>query len=232
MSNLSLTTFTLTPAMSKCDCVASERAQWIVRRFRASAERFALSRGQRLRQRRSGMVAFVVVEGSGAVTFASGDYPVQKPMPGGGPRRAHSVKLAIKSRMEVLAGVPLFAGLSKRQLQEIARGCASRRWPSDCIVVPEGTKAEVCYIIVEGTVDVRRHGRTIAQLGPGEFFGEIGLLDPGPRSATVTTTTEMTSVELTRRNFLAVAGDKPAILLRMLEALAKRLRETTATLSY
>jgi CRP/FNR family transcriptional regulator len=98
-------------------------------------------------------------------------------------------------------------------------------------VVPEGTKAEVCYVIVEGSVDVSRHGHTIAVLGPGEFFGEIALLDPGPRSATVTTTTEMTSVELSRQSFLGVAGDKPAILLRMLEALAKRLRETTAKLS-
>ena len=166
------------------------------------------------------------------MTFASGGYPIQQPITGGGPKRAHSVKLAIKLRMEVLAGVPLFAGLSKRQLREIAHGCTSRQWPSDCVVVPEGTKAEVCYIIVDGTADVRRHGQTIAQLGPGEFFGEIGLLNPGPRSATVTTTTEMTSVELSRLSFLAVAGDKPEILLRMLEALAKRLRETTAQLSY
>jgi CRP-like cAMP-binding protein len=178
------------------------------------------------------MVAAVRPEGGGVVTFASSGYPVQKPMPGGGPTRAQSVKLAIKLRMEVLAGVPLFAGLSNRQLQEIARGCTSRRWPSNCVVVPEDTKAEVCYIIVEGTVDVRRHSRTIARLGPGEFFGEIALLDPGPRSATVTTTTEMTSLELSRQSFLRVAGDKPAILLRMLEALAKRLRETTEKLSY
>jgi CRP-like cAMP-binding protein len=72
----------------------------------------------------------------------------------------------------------------------------SRRWPAECCVVPEDTKSQVCYIIVDGTVDVRRHGHTIAQLGPGEFFGEIALFDPGPRSATVTTTSEMTSVEL------------------------------------
>ncbi len=132
--------------------------------------------------------------------------------------------------MDVLAGVPLFAGLSKRQLHEVARACMSRRWPAECCVVPENTKSQVCYIIVDGTVDVGRHGHTIAQLGPGEFFGEIALFDPGPRSATVTTTSEMTSVELSRQSFLAVAGDNAAILLRMLEALAKRLRETTGKL--
>jgi CRP-like cAMP-binding protein len=151
-------------------------------------------------------------------------------MPRGRPAGAHSVKLAIKLKMEVLAGVPLFAGLSKRHLQDIARSSMSRRWPADCCVVPENTKSQVCYIIVDGTVDVRRHGQSIAQLGPGDFFGEIALFDPGPRSASVTTTSEMTSVELSRQSFMSVAGDNPAILLRMVEALAKRLRETTAKL--
>jgi CRP-like cAMP-binding protein len=150
-------------------------------------------------------------------------------MPRGGPAKSHGhdVKLANKLKIEMLAGVPLFAGLSKRQLQEVARGCTSRRWPSECCVVPENTKSQVCYIIVEGTVDVSRHGHTIAQLGPGEFFGEVALFDPGPRSASVTTTSEMTTIELSRQSFMSVAGDNAAILLRMLEGLAKRLRETT-----
>lgn len=166
------------------------------------------------------------------MTIASSGWPVHKPIPGGGPTRAQSVKLAIKLRMEVLARVPLFAGLSKRNMQAVARACVSRRWPAGCCVVAEDSKDQVCYIIVEGTVDVRRNGRTIAQLGPGEFFGEIALLDPGPRSATVTTATEMIAVELSRRSFLEVAGGDPAILLRMLEALARRLRETTEKLAY
>ena len=130
------------------------------------------------------------------MTNAASGWPVHTPMRREGPTGAHDVKLASKLKMEMLAAVPLFAGLSKRQLQDVARGCMSRRWPADCCVVPEDTKAQVCYIIVEGTVDVRRHGRSIAKLGPGDFFGEIALFDPGPRSATVTTTSEMTSIEL------------------------------------
>ena len=165
------------------------------------------------------------------MTLATTSYPLHKPLPGGGSRRAGSVRLAIKSRMEVLAGVPLFAGLPKRQLHAIALACRSRRWPTECCVVPENTKAQVCYVIVQGTVDVSTNGRTIAQLGPGEFFGEIALLDPGPRTASVTTTTEMVAVELSRQSFLAVARDNPTILLAMLEALAKRLRETTEKLT-
>ena len=183
------------------------------------------------RDRHSGMVAAFRRRG-GVVTFSSSGWPVHKPVPSGGPTRAQSVRLAIKLRMEALARVPLFAGLTKRQMQAVARACVSRRWPIGCCVVAEDSTDQVCYIIVEGTVDVRRKGRTIAQLGPGEFFGEIALLDPGPRSATVTTATEMISVELSRQSFLEVAEGNPAILFRMLEALARRLRETTEKLPY
>ena len=173
----------------------------------------------------------VVVRG-GVVTIATSGWPVHKPIPGGGPKRAQSVRLAIKLRAEVLSGVPLFAGLSKRHMQAVARACVSRRWPAGCCVVDEDSLDQVCYVIVEGTADVRRHGHSIVELGPGEFFGEIALLDPGPRSATVTTATEMVTVELSRQSFLEVAGNDPAILLRMLEALARRLRETTEKLAY
>jgi len=64
------------------------------------------------------------------VTYSPSSWPVHKPIPGGGVH-AHNVKLAIKTRTEVLSGVPLFAGLSKRQLQDIARGSISRRWPDE-----------------------------------------------------------------------------------------------------
>jgi CRP-like cAMP-binding protein len=140
--------------------------------------------------------------------------------------------MAVDKRTSVLARVPLFAGLTKRHMHAVAQVSVSRRWPAGSCVVVEKSTDQICYIIVEGTVDVSRNGRTIAQLGPGEFFGEIALLDPGPRSATVTTATEMTAVELSRQSFLEVAGDQPAILLRMLEALARRLRETTKKLAY
>ena len=108
--------------------------------------------------------------------------------------------MAIKLRMAVLARVPLFAGLAKRHMQAVARVCVSRRWAAGCCVVAEESTDQIRYIIVEGTVDVRRNGRTIAQLGPGELSGEIALLDPGPRSATVTTATEMIAVELSRQS--------------------------------
>ena len=72
----------------------------------------------------------------------------------------------------------------------------------------------------------------IATLGPGEFFGEIALLDPGPRSATVTTTSEVLAVELSRKAFVDVAAGDPRLLLGMLEVLARRVREATEKVSY
>ena len=163
----------------------------------------------------------------------SDGWPFQKPVPGVDARSgARSAKLAITDRMEVLARVPLFAGLSKRQRQAMARVCSSRCWPAESRVVVEGSKDQFCFIIVEGTVDVHRAGHRIATLGPGEFFGEIALLDPGPRSATVTTTTEVLAVELSRKAFVDVAAGDPHLLLGMLEVLARRVREATEKVSY
>ncbi len=166
------------------------------------------------------------------MTFASG-WPIEKPSPTVDARAgAQSAKLAITRRMEVLARVPLFAGLTKRQMQAVARVCSSHRWSPESLIVAEGSRDQFCYVIVEGTVDVRRKDHLVAQLGPGEFFGEIALFDPGPRSATVTTATEVLAVGLPRQGFLDVAAKDPQILLRMLATLARRVRETTEKLSY
>ena len=172
----------------------------------------------------------VVVEG-GPMSFSS-EWPIKKPVADTGIRAgAQTAKLAIAQRIEVLARVPLFAGLGKRQMQTMARACSSHRWPAGSRIVVEGSMDQSCFVIVEGNVDVLRGGRSIAQLGPGDFFGEIALLDPGPRSATVTTATEVVAVELSRTDFLDVSTGDPQILLRMLEALARRVRETTEKLS-
>ena len=111
----------------------------------------------------------------------SDGWPYQKPVPGVDSRNGvRSAKLAITQRMEVLARVPLFGGLSKRQRQAMARVCTSRHWPPDSRVVVEGSNDQFCFIIVEGTVDVHRAGHLIAKLGPGEFFGEIASSIPDP----------------------------------------------------
>ena len=166
------------------------------------------------------------------MSYSSGGWPLEKTHPGiGGREGAISAKLAIARRVDLLTRVPLFAALTGRQRQAVARASASYRWPAGSRIVIEGSKDQYCFVIVEGTVEVLKGDRRIATLGPGDVFGEIALLDPGPRTATVKTVTDVLAVELSRSNFLEVVGNDPKLLLRMLEALAHRIRETTEALA-
>lgn len=166
------------------------------------------------------------------MTFSTG-WPIAKAHPSAGTRAgAQSAKVALTRRMEVLGGLPLFAGLSKRQLQTLARVCSSHQWPAESLVVAEGSSDQFCYVVVEGTVNVVRGEQPIAQLGPGELFGEIALFDPGPRSASVMTATDVVAVGLPRKGFVDAAMNDPHIALRMLETMARRMRETTQKLAF
>jgi CRP/FNR family transcriptional regulator len=149
----------------------------------------------------------------------------------GGRARAQNVKLAVKTRTDHLAGVPLFAGLNKRQLRAVAEACGSVRFSDGAGVVTEGDSSDALFIIVEGSVEVQRKGRRVARIGAGEFFGEIALLDPGPRTATVTAASDVIALKLTRKNLLDVLRSDPQIPVRMMEALARRLRATTEKIS-
>ncbi|HEY7628347.1 MAG TPA: cyclic nucleotide-binding domain-containing protein [Ilumatobacteraceae bacterium] len=139
--------------------------------------------------------------------------------------------MAVNTRMEHLQRVPLFAGLNKRELRSVAAVCSIVRRPAGYCMVAEGSNTDVLFIIVEGTVDVVRKGRRVAHFGPGEFFGEIALLDPGPRTASVVTATDVVVIELTRKSLMQVVGSDPQIPVRIMEALARRLRATTAKIS-
>jgi CRP/FNR family transcriptional regulator, cyclic AMP receptor protein len=155
-------------------------------------------------------------------------WPIEEPASGAGTREgAQSAKVALNRRIEVLAKVPMFAGLSKRQLQALARASTSHRWPAGALIVAEGSNDQYCYVVVDGTVEVVRHGQSVAVLGPGEFFGEIAILDPGPRTATVMTATDVVAVCLHRQGLVDVALKDPQVSLRMLGALARRVREMT-----
>jgi CRP-like cAMP-binding protein len=126
--------------------------------------------------------------------------------------------------------VPLFADLRKRQVGSIARITETARFQPGHEIVVEGTPGDFCCIIVEGTADVIKDGSRIARLGPGDLFGELAILDPGPRSATVRTITEVVAIRVQRDQFIEVATADPRVALRILEVLARRLRETTERL--
>ena len=132
---------------------------------------------------------------------------------------------ARKELVSGLAAVPLFSACSKRDLQIVARHAAVVDVPAGTAVVEEGARGDAFFFILAGDAVVRRRGRKVATLGPGRFFGELALLDPGPRDATVVATSPLTVGVLAARAFRAILRDVPALSEKLLRGMAQRLRE-------
>jgi CRP/FNR family transcriptional regulator, cyclic AMP receptor protein len=130
----------------------------------------------------------------------------------------------------VLAAVPLFEGLPKRHLKRLANLSEVSDFMADHTIVREGDPGDAFYVVLAGQAKVITNGKVVNRVRPGDHFGEISLLDGGPRSATVTPETPMTLLILTRQNFRKALKDDPDIARRLLESLARQVRRTTRTL--
>jgi len=124
-----------------------------------------------------------------------------------------------------LAAVPLFSACSKRDLQIVARHAEVVEVPAGTEIVTEGAKGDAFFFILAGEAVVRRRGRNVATLGAGRFFGELALLDPAPRDATVVAASALTVGVLGTRVFRAIVADVPAMSEKLLRGMAQRLRE-------
>ena len=127
---------------------------------------------------------------------------------------------------EVLQRVPLFADLDRRELQSLASSFKERTFSAGETVASEGSGGVGFFIIDQGTARVSRRGEDISTLGPGDYFGEIALLDEGARTATVTAETELRCYGLTSWEFRPLVETNAGIAWKLLQALAKRLRQT------
>jgi CRP/FNR family transcriptional regulator, cyclic AMP receptor protein len=132
-----------------------------------------------------------------------------------------------KDVLEGLAAVPLFSGCSKRELQTIARAVKRVEHRAGTVIAREGEPGIGLFVIDEGEAEVTIGGRKKATLGPRDFFGEIALLDGGPRTATVTATTDIKLLGLTEWVFRGLMQEHPSIAIKTLEAMAGRLRNAT-----
>ncbi|MEX2274515.1 MAG: cyclic nucleotide-binding domain-containing protein [Actinomycetota bacterium] len=132
---------------------------------------------------------------------------------------------------EAIARVPLFAGLSRRHLHQVADAADEVRFRPGATVVKEGDLGQTLFVIMEGQVKVTRGGRRLSTMGPGEFFGEIALLDRGPRTATVVANTPLVAIRLFRRSFLKLVEREPKIGEKVLATLAMRLRTVEKNLT-
>jgi CRP-like cAMP-binding protein len=127
--------------------------------------------------------------------------------------------------LEHLASVPLFAACSRKDLQRIARASDEVQIPEGRTLMKQGDVGRECFVLVEGKVKVERNGKKIAALGPGAYFGELSLLDKGPRTATVTAETPITVLVLGPREFSGVLDEVPTLAHKLLTALAQKIRE-------
>lgn len=127
--------------------------------------------------------------------------------------------------LDHLAQVPMFTACSKKDLQTIGKASDEVTVSAGKVLVEEGSPGHEFFLILDGSATVSRNGRKVASLGAGQFFGEMALLDRGPRSATVKADTDMTVLVLGQREFAGVLDEVPGIARKLLQSMAGRLRE-------
>jgi CRP/FNR family cyclic AMP-dependent transcriptional regulator len=135
--------------------------------------------------------------------------------------------VAISDVAEHLGTVPIFEGCSKKDLQTIARQVREISHDAGYVIATEGDPGAGLFVIADGEADVTIGGKKVNHLKTGEFFGEMALLDGGPRTATVTSTTPITLYALTEWVFRGLLAEHPSIAMRTLETMATRLRGAT-----
>jgi CRP-like cAMP-binding protein len=131
------------------------------------------------------------------------------------------------SFVETLATVPLFSACSKKELQMVAKSAERLDVPAGKVVVTEGAAGTEFFVIIDGRARVERHGRQVATLGPGSFFGDLALLDRAPRNASVIADSELAVARIGQRAFDTLL-DHPGFSKKLLAGLARRLREQDA----
>jgi CRP-like cAMP-binding protein len=126
-------------------------------------------------------------------------------------------------KVDVIKRVPLFAGCSKRELEQIAQIADEIDLAEGKEMTREGSRGREFFVLLEGEADVTKGGSSINKLGPGDFFGEIALISDSPRTATVTATSPVRALVITDRSFRRLLDEQPEIQRKVLLALAERL---------
>jgi CRP/FNR family transcriptional regulator, cyclic AMP receptor protein len=128
------------------------------------------------------------------------------------------------SRLELLRQVPLFATLDADGIERLDQAVEEKRVPEGTVITHEGRHEGYFFVIVEGRVRIERGGKAINTLGPGDFLGEIALLDGGPRTATATAETACQLLTLPHDRFHRLIDGAPEIRKAVLEAVGAHLR--------
>jgi CRP-like cAMP-binding protein len=143
---------------------------------------------------------------------------------------AERTPTTVSAIAETFAAVPLLARLSERQRGRLARRATTRSYRPDAVIVRQGDTAMAFYVVLSGRVRVEREGGAagpvaVRELGPAGFFGEMGLLDDLPRSATIVATEPTACALLAKWDFQNELREDPDIALALLPVLTQRIRE-------
>lgn len=132
------------------------------------------------------------------------------------------VTLDLADRARILARLSLLEGVAERDLSDIAVHAHVLTFAGGDVIVPEGEEGLGFYVIIAGTARVERGGESIQRLGPGDFFGEIALLQKRPRTASVLAEGSTTCLGILRTHFRPLLARNPRLALRILEEEAAR----------
>lgn len=135
-----------------------------------------------------------------------------------------------KDLLAMLGSVPLFEGLSRRELSSILEAAKEIRFRDGREIVEEGSTGVGFHLIIEGEADVLVGGVKRATLRAGDYFGEMSLLDGGPRSATVRAVTPVSTLALTSWIFMPLLNKNPSIARKLLLEMTRRLRALDSSL--
>jgi len=133
--------------------------------------------------------------------------------------------------VEMLQKTPLWSGLTEKELKVITRSFKELKYESGDVIVRKGEAGIGFYLITDGTVEVRSDGRVLSKLGPGQFFGEMALLDGQPRSADVVALEPSRCLALSSWSFKSILSEHPKMAVKLLQESARRSRTNTQNLS-
>ena len=131
--------------------------------------------------------------------------------------------------LEMLQKAPLWSGLTERELKVIARSFKELKYETGDVIVRKGEAGIGFYLIMDGTVEVRSDGKILSKLGPGQFFGEMSVVDGQPRSADVVAVEPLRCLALTSWSFKSIVSEHPKMALKLLQESVRRLRMNTQT---
>lgn len=128
-------------------------------------------------------------------------------------------------KLKALQSVPLFSGLSKKELKSVASLTTEMVADEGTTLVTQGELGREAMILMDGAVVVRRNGRKVAELGPGDVIGEMAIIERVPRNATAVATQPSTLLLMDAREFASLMNMQPKLAVKVLKTVARRYAE-------